>query len=104
MIFKEDDGHEYVEVDFQMRHERCWTEITDGLNVNIHTVSSNVHKDNNYIYGTVEIKAESEREFSGDKVDNFREKPELNHYINAGLYYVKKSAFEAFFRKRTWQV
>ena len=38
-------------------------------------------------------------EFSGDKVDNFREKPELNHYINAGLYYVKKSAFEAFFRK-----
>ncbi|ARD85269.1 mannose-1-phosphate guanyltransferase related protein [Ferroplasma acidiphilum] len=38
-------------------------------------------------------------EFSGDKVDNFREKPELNHYINAGLYYIKKSAFETFFRK-----
>jgi NDP-sugar pyrophosphorylase family protein len=37
-------------------------------------------------------------EFSGDKVDNFREKPELDHYINAGMYYIKKSAFEAFFR------
>jgi NDP-sugar pyrophosphorylase family protein len=38
-------------------------------------------------------------EFSGDKVDNFREKPELDHYINAGMYYIKKSAFEAFFRQ-----
>ncbi len=63
MIFERDDGHEYVEVDFQMRHEKCWTEITNGINVNIHTVTSNVHKDNNYIYGTVEVKAESEKEF-----------------------------------------
>jgi NDP-sugar pyrophosphorylase family protein len=38
-------------------------------------------------------------EFSGDKVDSFREKPQLNHYINAGMYYIKKSAFQAFFRK-----
>ena len=38
-------------------------------------------------------------EFSGDKVDRFREKPQLDHYINAGMYYIKKSAFNAFFRK-----
>ncbi len=38
-------------------------------------------------------------EFSGDKVDSFKEKPELEHYINAGMYYIKKSAFDAFFRK-----
>jgi NDP-sugar pyrophosphorylase family protein len=38
-------------------------------------------------------------EFSGDKVDNFREKPLLDHYINAGMYYIKKSAFPVFFMK-----
>lgn len=38
-------------------------------------------------------------EFSGDKVDNFREKPQLDHYINAGMYYIKKSAFPVFFMK-----
>ncbi|WP_337860611.1 nucleotidyltransferase family protein [Ferroplasma sp.] len=38
-------------------------------------------------------------EFSGDKADKFQEKPELNHYINAGMYYIKKSAFESFFRE-----
>ena len=38
-------------------------------------------------------------EFSGDKVDNFREKPLLDHYINAGMYYIKKSAFSVFSMK-----
>ena len=38
-------------------------------------------------------------EFSGDKVDSFREKPKLDHYINAGMYYIKKSAFPVFFMR-----
>jgi len=38
-------------------------------------------------------------EFSGDKIDNFKEKPELNYYINAGIYYIKKSIFKDFFRE-----
>ena len=32
----------------------------------------------------------------GDQVTEFQEKPLLNHFINAGIYYIKKSAFEAF--------
>lgn len=32
----------------------------------------------------------------GDQVTEFREKPLLNHFINAGIYYIKKSAFEMF--------
>lgn len=32
----------------------------------------------------------------GDQVTEFREKPLLNHFINAGIYYIKKSAFEVF--------
>ena len=38
-------------------------------------------------------------EFSGDKIYNFKEKPELNYYINAGMYYIKKSIFNVFFGK-----
>lgn len=38
-------------------------------------------------------------EFSGDKIYNFKEKPELDYYINAGIYYIKKSTFSAFFRE-----
>lgn len=33
----------------------------------------------------------------GDLVTEFREKPLLNHYINAGIYYIKTSAFDLFF-------
>ncbi len=32
----------------------------------------------------------------GDQVTEFREKPLLNHFINAGIYYIKKNAFEIF--------
>ncbi len=38
-------------------------------------------------------------EFSGDRVDNFVEKPELKYYINAGIYYIKSRIFNAFTRK-----
>ena len=35
----------------------------------------------------------------GDQIVRFREKPELDHYINAGLYYIKTEAFPYFFEK-----
>ncbi|KPV46536.1 glucose-1-phosphate adenylyltransferase [Acidiplasma aeolicum] len=37
-------------------------------------------------------------EFAGDRAFNFKEKPELNYYINAGIYYIKKNVFELFKR------
>lgn len=33
----------------------------------------------------------------GDQVTKFREKPLLDHYINAGIYYIKQSTFDLFF-------
>ncbi len=33
----------------------------------------------------------------GDQVTEFREKPLLDHYINAGIYYIKTSAFDLFY-------
>lgn len=33
----------------------------------------------------------------GDQVTQFREKPVLDHFINAGIYYIKKDAFKLFF-------
>lgn len=33
----------------------------------------------------------------GDQVTEFREKPLLDHYINAGIYYIRTSAFDLFF-------
>lgn len=33
----------------------------------------------------------------GDQVTQFREKPVLDHYINAGIYYIKQDAFSLFF-------
>ncbi len=33
----------------------------------------------------------------GDQITKFREKPYLDHYINAGIYYIKKAAFRYFF-------
>lgn len=33
----------------------------------------------------------------GDQVTQFREKPLLDHYINAGIYYIRQSAFDLFF-------
>ncbi|KAA8922786.1 nucleotidyltransferase family protein [Thermoplasma sp.] len=35
----------------------------------------------------------------GDQIVQFREKPDLDHYINAGLYYIKSDAFPYFFEK-----
>ena len=37
-------------------------------------------------------------EMNGDQVTSFREKPVLEHYINSGLYYIKNSIKEIFFR------
>ncbi len=34
----------------------------------------------------------------GDQITKFREKPYLDHYINAGIYYIKKKAFPYFSR------
>lgn len=34
----------------------------------------------------------------GDQIVNFREKPYLEYYINSGVYYIKKEAFQYFFR------
>lgn len=34
----------------------------------------------------------------GDQITTFREKPYLDHYINAGIYYIKKKAFSYFSR------
>ncbi len=33
----------------------------------------------------------------GDQITQFREKPVLDYYINAGIYYIKESAFDLFF-------
>ena len=35
-------------------------------------------------------------ELLGDQILSFKEKPYLNHYINSGVYYIKKSAFPYF--------
>ena len=35
-------------------------------------------------------------ELLGDQILSFREKPYLNHFINSGVYYIKKSAFPYF--------
>ena len=35
----------------------------------------------------------------GDVVINFTEKPQLDHYINSGLYYIKQSIREFFFKQ-----
>ncbi|MCW6169225.1 MAG: nucleotidyltransferase family protein [Thermoplasmatales archaeon] len=35
----------------------------------------------------------------GDQVGSFKEKPLLNYYMNAGLYYIKKSIFDVFLRE-----
>jgi predicted DNA binding protein len=99
MIFKKYDEREYVEVDFQMRHEKCWTEITDGLNVNIHTVSSNVHKDNNYIYGTVEIKAESEREFK-KFLTLFKQSCAISEILRISTSAYRKNLYEVSFKEK----
>ena len=37
-------------------------------------------------------------EFSDRKIVSFREKPVLDHYINAGIYYIKKDAYPYFDR------
>ncbi len=37
-------------------------------------------------------------EFSGDAAINFKEKPDLDYYINAGIYYIKKSVFNYFLK------
>ncbi len=39
-------------------------------------------------YGVIELE--------GDRIKSFREKPLLNYYINAGVYYVKKEVFPFF--------
>ena len=33
----------------------------------------------------------------GDQITKFREKPYLDHYINAGIYFIKKTTFRFFF-------
>ena len=99
MIFKEDDGHEYVEVDFQMRHEGCWSEITDGLNVDIHTISSCVHKDSNYIYGTVEIKAKSEREFK-KFLTHFKRSGAISEILRVSSSAYRKNIYEVSFKEK----
>ena len=38
-------------------------------------------------------------EFSGNSITSFVEKPLLSYYINAGIYYIKQSAFEYFGQK-----
>jgi NDP-sugar pyrophosphorylase family protein len=38
-------------------------------------------------------------EFSDKKITTFREKPMLNQYINAGIYYIKREAFPYFSRE-----
>ena len=35
-------------------------------------------------------------ELLGDQILSFREKPNLDHYINSGVYYIKKAAFSYF--------
>ena len=35
----------------------------------------------------------------GDKIIGFREKPVLDHFINGGIYYVKKESFPYFFEE-----
>lgn len=35
----------------------------------------------------------------GDQITKFREKPFLDHYINAGIYYIKKKSFPYFFEE-----
>lgn len=35
----------------------------------------------------------------GDQIVNFVEKPYLDYYINSGFYYIKKEAFEHFFKE-----
>jgi len=34
----------------------------------------------------------------GDEVINFREKPVLEYYMNAGIYYIKKNTFDYFYK------
>ena len=99
MVLKKDDGYEYVEVNFQMRHEKCWTEVTEELHVNIHTVSSNVYRDKNYISGTIEVKAESEKEFK-KFLALFKRSHAINEVVMISSNIYRRNLYEVSFREQ----
>ena len=99
MVLKRDDGYEYVEVNFQMRHEKCWTEVTEELHVNIHTVSSNVYRDKNYISGTIEVKAESEKEFK-KFLALFKRSHAINEVVMISSNIYRRNLYEVSFREQ----
>ncbi len=46
-----------VNVYFEMNHENCWTNITEDIDISIHTLTHNVYPERHYILASIETKS-----------------------------------------------
>lgn len=99
MALLEGESEQYVEVNFQMHHPQCWTEATENAKVNIHTLSSNVYRDRNYIFGTIEVKAESESEFK-NFIRQFRRSAAIREVIRISASAYRRNLYDVIFREK----
>ena len=99
MALLEGGSEQYVEVNFQMHHSGCWTETTENAKVNIHTISSNVYRDRNYIFGTIEVKAESESEFK-NFIRQFRRSGAVREVIRVSASAYRRNLYDIVFREK----
>ncbi|WMT51092.1 MAG: helix-turn-helix domain-containing protein [Ferroplasma sp.] len=99
MVLMEDGSEQYVEVNFQMHHPQCWTEVTENLKVNIHTVSSSVYRDRNYIFGTIEVKSESENEFK-NFIRNFKHSAAVKELLRVSVSPYRRNLYDVTFREK----
>ena len=99
MALMEDGSEQYVEVNFQMHHPQCWTEVTENLKVNIHTVSSSVYRDRDYIFGNIEVKAESENEFK-NFIRKFKHSAAVKEVIKVSASPYRRNLYDVIFREK----
>ncbi len=88
-----------VNVFFDIKHDRCWTNITEDMNITVHTINHDIFKEKNYIIGSIEVKAPT-----GDAFKNFLRKFKnssiIKEILEVNILDRQKRIYEVIFKEQ----
>ncbi len=88
-----------VNVFFDIKHDNCWTNITEDMDITIHTINHNIVKDKSYITGSIEVKAQTNEAFK-NFLREFKKSSIIKKILTVNILNKQKKIYEVIFKER----
>ncbi len=84
---------------FEMNHEDCWTNITEDMDISIHTLMHNVYPERHYILASIETKSPKTETFK-EFIKKLKKSSSVLNIENIEIIDKQKKLFKVIFKEK----